>query len=75
MTHRVIDQWCFNDIYILQLDKGKKVSSTEDDYRSYRIDGVIYKPVSMSHPSDNFIAVKGAGNFIGKEVEFTKEDS
>ena len=75
MIHKVIEQWNFNGICVLRLDKGKVVSSPKDDYRSYRIDGVIYKPVSMSHPSDNFVALKGTGNFVGKEVEFIKEDT
>ena len=73
MTHKVIEQWIFNGIYVLMLDNKKVVSSSKDDYRSYRIDGVVYKPVPMSHPSDNFIAIKGTGNFVGKEVEFIKE--
>lgn len=73
MTYRVIGEWHFNGISVLQLDKAKIVTSVRDDYRFYRIGGVVYKPVPMSHPNSDFIAIKDEGTFIGKEVEFIKE--
>lgn len=77
MKHTVIEQWRpqQNDICILYLDKAKVVTSADDDYRKYRIGGIIYKPVSMSHGNGKCIAIKGTGNFVGKEVEFIKEDT
>ena len=42
-------------------------------YRSYRIDGKIYKPIPMSHTGGKCIAIKGEGNFVGKEVEFVMD--
>ncbi len=74
MAHKIIEQWHFNGISVLRLDKEKIVRNASEDYRLYRIDGVIYKPVMMSHTDGKCIAIKAEGNFIGKEVEFLKEE-
>ena len=71
MKYRVIDEWRLpHGIYILYLDNAKIVTSADNDYRNYRIDGVLYKPISMSNLDGRFIAVEGTSSFIGKEVEF-----
>ena len=74
MKYTVINQWRprKDDLCILYLGREKIVASASDDFRNYRIDGVVYKPVSMSHWNGRVIAIKGEGNFIGKEVEFIK---
>ena len=74
MAHRVIEQWDFNGLKVLQLDKAKIVKSVHDDYRYYRINNIVYKPVPMSHANENFIAINALGNFVGEEVEFLKEE-
>ena len=75
MKHIVIEQWRprQDDLCVLYLDRAKTVTSARDDYRYYRIAGTIYKPVPMSHANGTCIAIKGEGNFVGKEVEFIKE--
>ena len=79
MKYRVVEQWRPNggEICILYLDNEKIISSKDDDYRNYSIDGVIYKPVPMSHIKKTVkaVAIQGKGNFVGKEVEFIKEDA
>ena len=72
MVYKIIEQWHFNDVSVLRLDHDKKVTSPSNDYRNYLINGITYKPVPMSHPRDDFIAIKSTGNFVGKEVEFIK---
>lgn len=74
MPYKVIEQWSFNEVKVLLLDRAKTVTSARDDYRYCRIGGLVYKPVPMSHGNGLCIAIKGEGNFIGKEVEFIKEE-
>ena len=64
------------NIYLLTLDEPVIVRSAEEDYRNFRIDGKLYKPVPMSGQflKIKFISVEGEGNFVGKEVEFTKDE-
>lgn len=75
MKYKVVSQWrpLQNELCVLYLDKAKTVTSTQDDYRYYQIDGMIYSPVSMSHTNGKCIAIKGTGDFVGKEVEFVNE--
>lgn len=72
MTYTVIEQWRpqQNDLCVLYLDKAKVVDSANDDYRNFRIGGITYEPVPMSHTNGKCIAIKGEGNFVGKHVEF-----
>lgn len=68
---KITEQWALrSDIVILYLDEEPP---RYVPYRNYRIDGVIYKPIPMSHTGGKCIAIKGAGNFVGKKVEFIKE--
>ena len=65
---KVVGQWVVREnLLILYLDE--EIPRYES-YHSYRIDGIIYKPVSMSHTNGKCIAIKAEGSFIGKEVEF-----
>ncbi len=70
---RILKEWSpqKNDKYILYLDKELPHNKP---YRNYRIGGVIYKPIPMSHTNGKCIAVQGEGNFVGKEVELVKEE-
>lgn len=72
MNFVIVEQWRPNndELCILYLNEAKTVTSPTDDYRNYRIDGKIYKPIPMSHTGGKCIAVRGEGNFVGKEVEF-----
>ncbi len=65
---KIIKEWSpqKNDKYVLYLDKELPHNKL---YHNYRIGGVIYKPIPMSHTNGKCIAVQGAGNFVGKEVE------
>ena len=76
MKYKITEQWRPNEdeLCVLWLDNAKLITSAEDDYRFYRIDGVIYKPVPMSHANGKCIAIKSTGDFVGKEVEFIKEE-
>ena len=68
-----VRQWNLrDDLFVLYLDKPLP---KYEPYRNYRINGVIYKPISMSHTGGECIAIQGKGNFVGKEVEFIKEDA
>ena len=70
MSYKIVDQWNLReDLYILYLDK-PKTPTLDEDYRNFLIDGKIYKPIPMSHTGGKCIGVQGAGNFVGKEVEF-----
>ena len=63
----VIGQWAVRqELLVLYLDK--EIPRYES-YRNYRIDGVIYKPIPMSHTNRKCIAIQAEGNFVGKEVE------
>lgn len=75
MKHKVTEQWRPNgdDLCILCLDSTKLMTSANDDYRFYRIGGVIYKPVQMLHTNGKCIAIKSTGDFVGKEVEFIRD--
>ena len=79
MKYKVTEQWRpnNNELCVLYLDNAKLITSASDDYRFYRIGGIVYKPVPMSHLKDKVkvIAIKGEGDFVGKEVEFIKEDT
>lgn len=69
----VKEQWGVqDDLIVLYLDE---VIPRYKHYHSYRIDGIIYKPVPMSHGNGKCIAIRGEGNFVGKEVEFIGEDT
>lgn len=72
MKYKVIDQWRprQTSLCVLYLDNPKVVTTSDEDYHNFRIDGTIYKPVPMSHGNGKCIAIEGEGNFIGKEVEF-----
>ena len=72
MAHKIVEQWNFNGISVLRLDKAKVVKTASDDYRLCRINRIIYEPCLMSHPDGRFISIKGEGDFVGKEVEFIK---
>ena len=76
MKYKVTGQWRpnGNKLCVLYLDNAKLLTSASDDYRFYRIDGMIYKPIPMSHANGKCIAINGEGNFVGKEVEFVKEE-
>ena len=74
MAFKVTEQWDFGGLKVLQLDKAKTVKSAREDYRYYRIGNIVYKPVPMSRANENFIAINASGNFVGKEVEFLKEE-
>ena len=65
--YRVIDAWNVigNGRYILTLNEDTPL----EPYNNYRIGGEIYKPLPLTG-SRRWIAVKGKGNFVGKEVEF-----
>lgn len=65
---KIINEWSpqENDKIILYLDE--KLPSNKP-YSNYRIDGVIYKPILMSHTNGKCIALQGTGGFVGKEVE------
>lgn len=73
MKRKVIDEWkplVNKDFYILTLDE--IIALSEANYTSYQIDGVIYKPISISNSIKGIkcIALEGKGGFVGKEVEF-----
>ena len=74
MVRKIIEEWkpvANKNIYVLTVDKIIPLI-TGEIYNNYRIDGKLYRPVSMS-PSltgTKCIAVKGEGGFVGKEVEF-----
>ena len=76
MKYKVTEQWRprQSDLCILYLDNPKIVTTPDDDYRNFLIEGVIYKPIPMSHGNGKVIAINGEGNFVGKEVEFIKEE-
>ena len=75
MKYKVIEQWNFNEVKVLLLDRVKTVTSARDDYRYCQIGGVVYKPVPMLHGNGKCVAVKAEGDFVGKEVEFIKGDT
>lgn len=74
MKFKVVKQWRPNNdkLCILYLSEAKTVTSSSDDYQFCRIDDVIYKPIPMSHVGGKCIAVREAGDFVGKTVEFIK---
>ena len=55
-------------LYVLTLNEDLPFIS----YTHYKIDGIKYKPVSVSG-SRRWIALKGNGHFVGKTVEFIKD--
>ena len=64
---KVVSQWAVQEnLLVLCLDEE---ISRYKSYRNYRIDGIIYKPIPMSHTFGKCIAVQGGGSFDGKEVE------
>ena len=66
---KVIKEWSpqNDDRYILYLDE----ELPSKPYRNYRIGGVIYKPIPMSHANGKCIAVQGEGSFVGKVIELS----
>ncbi|MBO6305373.1 MAG: hypothetical protein J6M62_09915 [Selenomonadaceae bacterium] len=55
-------------LYVLTLDKELPFIP----YTYYKIGGIKYKPVSVTG-SRRWIALKGNGSFVGKNVEFVSE--
>lgn len=74
MSFVIVEQWRPNndELCVLYLNEAKAVTSPINDYRNYRIDGTIYKPIPMSHSEGKCIAIRGNGDFVGKTVEFIK---
>lgn len=69
---KIVRQWTVHDeLVILYLEE--EIPRYEP-YRAYRIDGAIYNPVPMSHANGKCIAIQGAGDFVGKTVEFISQE-
>lgn len=64
---KVVDEWNVTGKgdYVLTLNEATPLKP----YNKYRIGGELYTPMSISG-SPMWIAVKGKGGFVGKEVEF-----
>ena len=61
----IIDERRINEYLIVTVDK-----IPMERYRRYRIDGVEYEYIPMSHHAPNTFAIECNKSMIGKQVEF-----